>query len=139
MLSSPYILYNIGSQTPATIDLGGAIIYLDRGYAKENLKKFITNANGHHFGSQPRVPSIEAFPWTYGHPEKAHNVLTDAGASFTKEAHQRGATAKDIIQYGICSSPAIILPHNATSAASSDPFPLSNPPISNKHDSGIQW
>ncbi len=29
------ILYNTGSQTPATINLGGAIIYLDRGYAKE--------------------------------------------------------------------------------------------------------
>jgi hypothetical protein len=99
------------------------------------------------------VPSVEAFPWTYGHPEQSHNVLTDAGATFTKEANQRGASGKEIIQYGMCykdfkgtvvlmstSSPAIILSQNATTApiatsfplaeASSKAFPLSNPPAS---------
>ncbi len=59
-----------GSQTPASMNLGGAVIYIDRGYAQENLKNSICQAHGHHSGSQPRPQNPETFPWTFGHPEK---------------------------------------------------------------------
>ena len=121
----------IGSQTPATTNLGGACIYIDRGYAKDTLKQFITSSKGNHCGSQPRPVNADTFPWTYGHPEKKFNVSTEAGASFTKEAVQRVKTGGPVVQYGLChrdfkgtvvlmssSLPVLTLPLHSTFATS---------------------
>ncbi len=124
-------LYLTGSQTPATTNLGGACIYIDRGYAKDTLKHFITASKGNHCGSQLRPVNAETFPWTYGHPEKNFNVSTEAGASFTKEAVQRLKTRGPVVQYGLChrdfkgtvvlmssSLPVLTLPNHHTYATS---------------------
>jgi hypothetical protein len=117
------------------------VIYIDRGYAQENLKNIIRQAHGHHSGSQPRPQNPETFPWTFGHPEKSWNVSTEAGASFTKEAHQRKASGKEVLQYGMChrdfkgtvvlmstSMPSIVVPVHRTYAdyVHESKFPLSN-------------
>ena len=80
-------------------------------------------------GHNQDLKILKTFPWTFGHPEKSWNVSTEAGASFTKEAHHRKASGKEVLQYGMChrdfkgtvvlmstSMPSIILPVHRTYA-----------------------
>ena len=64
------LLMDIASaHTPASTNLGGSVLYLDRGYGKEGLKSYIRTCHGHYCGTQPRPATVEIFPYTYGHPE----------------------------------------------------------------------
>ncbi len=109
-----------GAHTPASTNLGGSVLQLDRGYGKEGLKSYIRTYHGHYCGPPPRPATVAIFPCTYGHPEKSFNVSTDPGASFT--GSKAGAA---VTQYGLChrdfkgtvvlmstSSPAISLPQD---------------------------